>query len=391
MKTKGLFMLAVLAILATVGFTSCDELSMEDNPMQAYMTMRTSDVTLKHGETYLRKAVAAGTAEIKYSSSDEAVATVDQQGKVTANAVGTTVITARTTGYNAEGKQIYIPEEKSYKVTVALSLSSPLTLEVLSEGDKTIVIANPQPNMKYQKNGESIVKITSTDDVTIDVVKGDKVAFYGDGKNITSYYDGTTSTKITGGTADVKVYGNIMSLVDETDFATADALTAAYTFQQLFEGNTHLTDASDLMLPATTLTASCYTSMFIDCTNLAKAPKELPAPTLSSLCYFFMFNGCTNLTTAPELKATAIDFLSCGSMFRNCHKLSSVVCLATSFTGFSPNSNTQNWLDGAGTDASVTSRTLHIKTGQDVTDNNKWHFVSSGDGATKKWTVVADQ
>lgn len=118
MKTKGLFMFAVLAILAAVGFASCEGLANEDNPMASYLTMRTSDVTLKLDETYVRKAVAAGTAVITYSSSDETIATVDKEGKVTALNQGTVKITAKTTGYNAEGKQIYMVEEKSYKVTV---------------------------------------------------------------------------------------------------------------------------------------------------------------------------------------------------------------------------------------------------------------------------------
>jgi uncharacterized protein YjdB len=135
MKTRDLLMLAVLAILATVGFTGCDELAVEDNPMQSYLTMRTSDVTLKVGDTYLRKAVAAGTAVVVYSSSDATVATVDQEGKVTAINPGTATITAQTTGYNAEGKKIYLAEEKSYKVTVkpatATSLSLDKTMKVL--------------------------------------------------------------------------------------------------------------------------------------------------------------------------------------------------------------------------------------------------------------------
>ena len=118
MKTKGLFMFAVLAILAAVGFASCEDLANEDNPMASYLTMRTSDVTLKLDETYVRKAVAAGTAVVTYSSSDETIATVDKEGKVTALNQGTVKITAKTTGYNAEGKQIYMVEEKSYKVTV---------------------------------------------------------------------------------------------------------------------------------------------------------------------------------------------------------------------------------------------------------------------------------
>lgn len=118
MKTKGLFMFAVLAILAAVGFASCEGLANEDNPMASYLTMRTGDVTLKLDETYVRKAVAAGTAVVTYSSSDETIATVDKEGKVTALNQGTVKITAKTTGYNAEGKKIYMAEEKSYKVTV---------------------------------------------------------------------------------------------------------------------------------------------------------------------------------------------------------------------------------------------------------------------------------
>ena len=320
MKTKSLLMLAVLAILATVGFTSCDELAVEDNPMQSYITMRTSDVTLKVGETYVRKAVAAGTAVVVYSSSDATVATVDQQGKVTAITPGTATITAQTTGYNAEGKKIYLAEEKSYKVTVVTALSTPLTLQVLTPG--TIVVNKPQPGMQYSLNGG---KKTAVPDGTAinggDLSVGDKVSFYGDGTSITAYYVGTTNTTIKGGTAEVKVYGNIMSLVDEENFATNKTLTANYTFVCLFMNYTTLTDASDLLLPATTLTANCYNSMFYGCTSLTTAPK-LPATTLAQFCYNGMFKNCTSLTTAPaEIPAMTMADQCCGGMFRNCTSL----------------------------------------------------------------------
>ena len=316
-------MLAVLAILATVGFTSCDELAVEDNPMQSYLTMRTSDVTLKVGETYVRKAVAAGTAVVVYSSSDATVATVDQEGKVTAINPGTATITAQTTGYNAEGKKIYLAEEKSYKVTVKADLSTPLTLQVLKPG--TIVVNKPQPGMQYSLNGGA--KKAVPDGTAInggDLSVGDKVSFYGDGTNITTYYVGTTGTKISGGTAEVKAYGNIMSLVDEKNFATNKTLTGWYAFRALFYDNTYLTDASDLLLPATTLTARCYQSMFQGCTRLTAAP-ELPATDLTgaSYCYYSMFAGCTRLTAAPELPAT--DLTGAGycycNMFNGCTSL----------------------------------------------------------------------
>ncbi len=170
MKTKSLLMLAVLAILATVGFTGCDELAVEDNPMQAYMTMRTGDVTLRVGETYLRKAVAAGTAVVVYSSSDATVATVDQQGKVTAINPGTATITAQTTGYNAEGKKIYLTEEKSYKVTVVPvnSLSIPALLTV-AVGNSATIIPTIDPAdypIQWSSSDESIATVDETGKVT---------------------------------------------------------------------------------------------------------------------------------------------------------------------------------------------------------------------------------
>ena len=320
MKTKSLLMLAVLALLATVGFTSCDELAVEDNPMQSYLTMRTSDVTLKVGETYVRKAVAAGTAVVVYSSSDATVATVDQQGKVTAINPGSVKITAQTTGLNAEGKKIYLAEEKSYKVTVKADLSTPLTLQVRKAG--TIIVNSPQPGMQYSLNGGA--KKAVPDGTAInggDLSVGDKVSFYGDGTNITAYY-GTTYTTIKGGTAEVKAYGNIMSLVDEENFATNKTLTAIYTFVRLFRDYTTLIDASDLLLPATTLSGYCYYGMFNGCTSLTAAP-ELPATDLTgaSYCYYSMFQGCTSLTAAPELPATTLTANCYRSMFGGCTSL----------------------------------------------------------------------
>ena len=334
MKTKSLLMLAVLALLATVGFTSCDELAVEDNPMQSYLTMRTSDVTLTVGDTYLRKAVAAGTAVVVYSSSDATVATVDQQGKVTAINPGTVKITAQTTGLNAEGKKIYLAEEKSYKVTVKADLSTPLTLQVRKAG--TIIVNSPQPGMQYSLNGGA--KKAVPDGTAInggDLSVGDKVSFYGDGTNITAYY-GTTYTTIKGGTAEVKAYGNIMSLVDEENFATNKTLTAIYTFVRLFRDYTTLIDASDLLLPATTLSGYCYYGMFNGCTSLTAAPAKLPAMTLTVYCYYNMFKGCTSLIAAPELPATDLTGASyCYyGMFNGCTSLTTAPKLPATTLGY---------------------------------------------------------
>ena len=102
-----------------------------------------------------------------------------------------------------------------------------------------------------------------------------------------------------------KVGGNIMSLLygsgftgNETSFPNGSVCNFATIFG--LGDTTHLRNASELILPATTLTTDCYVFMFSGCTSLATAPK-LPATTLANHCYGYMFENCTSLTAAPEL------------------------------------------------------------------------------------------
>lgn len=235
-------------------------------------------------------------------------------------------------------------------------LATPLTLEALTDGN--ITVNNSKSGMQYSKNGGEKVSMTST--TTIDVVAGDKVAFYGNGTSIVRYGGNTApnSTWITGGTAQVKAYGNIMSLVDEENFATATTLPSTRTFAYLFANNTKVIDASSLVLPATTMTDSCYFYMFGSCSNMTAAPEVLPAMTLDTACYWNMFRSCSNLTTAPLLPATTLVEKCYSEMFRYCSKLSSVTCLATNIE--ESNKFLTNWLGSAGTNSSVTTRTLYV-------------------------------
>jgi len=204
-------------------------------------------------------------------------------------------------------------------VTMAEVLVAPLTLEATTAG--TIVVSNPQSGMQYSKNGGAKTDVTSA---PIPVAVGDKVAFYGDGTNILSYYDSVNYEGTSfDGTAKVIVYGNIMSLVNEFDFAEATMLTADDAFYRLFKGYTNLTDASGLLLPATTLSKYCYGDMFSGCTDLTATP-ELPATTLSTGCYIDMFSGCTSLTTAPVLPATTLGDRCYAGMFYECTSLTTI-------------------------------------------------------------------
>ena len=316
-------LMCCLAVL----FTACDEIfGNESNPTPAYLSMSDKPVTIKVGETFRRQAIAAGTAVIEYTSSDTKVATVDNSGLVTGVADGEATITATATGYCSKtGTKIYLPDSKSYKVTVGggsvvppgptpgpTALATPLTMEAITAG--TIVVASPQAGMQYSLNGGAKTAVSTT---AIDVAIGDKVQFYGNGTSIAKY----SGTKIAGGTAEVKVYGNIMSLVDETGFATNTTLKEEETFKALFILNDKLTDASGLLLPAETLTSSCYSQMFYFCTSLTTAPAELPATALAYSWYDYMFSDCNSLTTAPKLKAETLAEKCYQYMFQNCKAL----------------------------------------------------------------------
>ena len=237
---------------------------------------------------------------------------------------------------------------KIYNINrAAAPAPDPLTIEAITAG--TIVVKSPQNGMQYSLDGGA-TKVTMTGYTTtnIPVEAGQKVRFYGNGTSITAYGNGHDTSF--GGSGDgftCKVYGNIMSLLDETGYATATTLSSNYVFWGLFSGNTALTDASGLLLPATTLTQYCYEVMFSGCSSLTAAP-ELPATTLVKGCYERMFKGCASLT--------------------------SVKCLATS--GIDTNSSTYNWLDGVSATGTFTK----------AASATTWP--TSNSGIPSGWTVV---
>lgn len=110
-----------------------------------------------------------------------------------------------------------------------------------------------------------------------------------------------------------KVGGNIMSLLYGRNFTGAERTFTGtqYIFSFLFNGNTVLEDASELLLPATTLVRRCYQSMFGGmylggaCVSLVKGP-TLPDAVRGDNDTRYMFYGCTSLNevkcffTTPE-------------------------------------------------------------------------------------------
>lgn len=172
-------------------------------------------------------------------------------------------------------------------------------------------------------------------------------------------------------TGSCNVGGNIMSMVYGEEYVGKTTLSGEYQFYKLFYGANRIKEASQLILPATTLARSCYEHMFTNCNSLTIAPK-LPATTLVSSCYSNMFYGCKSLTTAPELPATTLVSSCYSQMFYNCKKVSYIKAM---FTTTPSQTYTMSWVDG------VASTGTFVKNAAATWDVTGYHGIPSG------WTV----
>ncbi|MCR5433649.1 MAG: leucine-rich repeat domain-containing protein [Bacteroidaceae bacterium] len=279
--------------------------------------------------------------------------------------------------------------------------ATPFTMEAIAAGTFTII--NPQGlTIQYKKNDGEWTS-SAANPISIAVAAGDKVQFRGN--NAAYSNEGMDATHFSS-SADCYIYGNIMSLVNATDFGTARELTKSYTFHALFakndsyDPNTTIKNHpdKDLMMPATKLTEFCYCGMFEGCQGLTKAPAlpatelvtycyddmfsgctglvEAPRLTATELamgCYTMMFYGCTSLTTAPDLPAKILPMNCYDSMFSGCSSLNYVKCLATTIFDCA----TSNWLDGV------------AATGTFVKMSQMRDWPIGADGIPTGWTVNA--
>lgn len=149
------------------------------------------------------------------------------------------------------------------------------------------------------------------------------------------YLSATANTWSSGGSARnqitgvSKIGGNIMSLLygssnfNQTTFPS----NSTYNFNYIFRENTNLISASNLLLPATSLTQGCYQGMFTNCASLITTP-VLPALNLATDCYRGMFEHCSSITTAPALPATTLANTCYRGMFVSCSSLTTAPVLS---------------------------------------------------------------
>lgn len=198
-----------------------------------------------------------------------------------------------------------------------------LTYEILSGG--TLVfegVGNYSATTKvisYSKDGgETWTSVDAVDATEISVSAGDKVMFKGTNG---SYATNAAAYAHITGTSEYNVYGNIMSLIYGDDFTGQTVLTENFALPSFFKDNNNLKSVRNLILPATTLTQSCYMNMFWGAGSITSGPKVLPAVTAATNCYSGMFKGCTSLLIAPEISVRTAASTMCNNMFSGCTSL----------------------------------------------------------------------
>lgn len=184
------------------------------------------------------------------------------------------------------------------------------TIESLQDGNEIKMQRNKTPNnpvLEYSlDNGQTWTSITINGAKTFATINaGDTILFKGNNAKLATAWD--TYNKFNT-TKQFKVYGNAMSLLNGNNFVSNSTFdSGGYNLCGLFYGVTTLVDASNLILPATTLYTSCYNGMFRGCTNLEYGPKLLPSLDVPADGYSSMFEGCVKLIEAPEILATSVS------------------------------------------------------------------------------------
>ena len=114
--------LALLAMIAMVGFVACDKTKPEPTPTPqpepdpdpVTATITAADVTVDEGATVSINASTNSTAAITYATADASIATVNDKGEVTGVKAGNTQITLKV----AAVEKAFTAAEKTINVTV---------------------------------------------------------------------------------------------------------------------------------------------------------------------------------------------------------------------------------------------------------------------------------
>lgn len=149
------------------------------NVRDTVLTLNKKSATLKNLESITLKAEISSKSEVKWKSSSKSIATVDQNGKVTAKKPGTVYITAGADGKTAKCKiTVLKPRLTLDKKSLTLYRNETATLNlecdskvkpVWKSGKKSVATVNEFGTVTAKKHGTAIISVT-VDGVTRECV-----------------------------------------------------------------------------------------------------------------------------------------------------------------------------------------------------------------------------
>ena len=315
---KGNFLLAgILAMLTVLMMAGC----MGDaDPVRVSLDIDASDLVMNIGETSTRVGSSkAADSHFTYRTDNPSVATVDEDGEVTARSIGEATITVHMDENRTDW---YAATDRTYRVVVKAPSAetlrqydrdTPLTFVALEDGKITIIFNNGvtlDDDIVYTINDgdEKFISKDTKGAYDIVVKKNDFVQLfsYNDAlsSGITAGARGTTRAVADGAkyinikpAMKTEIYGNVMSMLEGEFFDDDCVIDADFALYGLFAGAEKLVNNPfrHIELPAYELTDGCFQAMFYGCKGLQRAP-DLVADELMDYCYKEMFAGCSKLS-----------------------------------------------------------------------------------------------
>ncbi len=158
MKTK-LLSFAVLA-MASIGLCACSEDDPNEPVIPTTIELSQSEIKLTAGQTAQLTATVENGADdclIEWESADETVATVDQNGEITAVNPGTTTITAKCNDASASCEVTVVPP-----TTISLSQNE-MTLKTGETAQLTATAENADSHpVEWTSSDETVATVDAT-------------------------------------------------------------------------------------------------------------------------------------------------------------------------------------------------------------------------------------
>jgi len=248
----------------------------------------------------------------------------------------------------------------------------------------------PVPTLEYSLDGASWNSYDVQNTEEVDVLPGSAIYLRGTNNTKFAYSDGTfiTAWYSVHFTKTYSVGGNIITLLDKTNYSTINTIDGNSGFGNFFKNETNLTDASNLnfgsvtTLPDGDTLGGTYGSlygMFWGCTNLVSVPDVTGITSCGRTAMASMFYGCTSLEVGIDLsQLTSVRYWVASGMYTNCQKLKRAI--APNVQNLVNTACLNNWLSGAGTQATGT-KTVSVPTGATINTD-------SDSGIPTGWTRV---